>query len=187
MSETAANPLAPPCYSPVNPAVPAPGIERYQRLDPDLLSPRARDGRGRFTRGHSGNPRGRPKGIPNPRRRIPDLAARPLAPAALSALIGKKPHLLRALAAQLLPPPIAARDPAERLGIDLLLLRTPEEARHCLSSVFAALSRGEIAPAEAGRIARRVRTRRRAVCRLARVQRRLAAITDLLRPSSGSE
>lgn len=42
MSETAANPLAPPCYSPVNPAVPAPGIERYQRLDPDLLSPRAR-------------------------------------------------------------------------------------------------------------------------------------------------
>jgi hypothetical protein len=35
----------------------------------------ARDARGRFATGSSGNPRGRPRGIPNPRRRVPDLVA----------------------------------------------------------------------------------------------------------------
>jgi len=60
---------------------------------------RARDARGRFIKGRSGNPRGRPPGIPNPKRRVPDLAA--LSMTALADLIGRKPHLLRPLAAQL--------------------------------------------------------------------------------------
>ena len=49
-----------------------------------------------------------------------DLVARPLSTEALSNLLDRKPHLLRPLVQQLLPPPLAPIDPAERLGIDLL-------------------------------------------------------------------
>jgi Family of unknown function (DUF5681) len=145
------------------------GIVESQRLAPDPFLPRARDARGRFAKGSSGNPRGRPRGIPNPKRCVPDLVARPLSPQALLDLLDRKPHLLRALAAQVLPPPLTAIDPAERLGIDLSSLRAVEDFRQVLSTVLAALSRGEIAPAEAARIARRVRGRLRAVRRLARL------------------
>ncbi len=58
-------------------------------------------------------------GIPNPRRRVPDLAARQLGAPALSDLLDRKPHLFRPLAAQLSPPPLTAIHPAVRLGIDL--------------------------------------------------------------------
>jgi hypothetical protein len=187
MPEAAADPSTPPCHGPVHSPVLGPGIAQFQEHGPDLFSSRARDARGRFARGQSGNPRGRPKGISNPKRRVPDLVARPLGAAALSALIDRKPHLLRPLAAQLLPPPLSARDPAERLGIDLSSLRTAQEARQCLGAVFAALARGAIAPAEAGHIARRVRARLRALRRLARVRRRLARAAGPLRPPPGSE
>jgi hypothetical protein len=93
----------------------APGILVIQALAPDPFSPRARDARGRFAKGSSGNPRGRPRGIRNPCRRVPDLLARPLSPKALSVLIDRKPHLLRPLAEKLLPRP-ASIGPAERLG-----------------------------------------------------------------------
>ena len=49
----------------------------------------------------------------------PNLAVWPLSAQSLSDLLDRKPHLLRPLAAQLLLP-LAAIDPAERLGIDLL-------------------------------------------------------------------
>jgi hypothetical protein len=148
-----------------------PGIEESQSVDPDPFLPRARDARGRFAKGSSGNPSGRPRGIPNPKRRVPDLAARPLSARALSNLIERKPHLLRPLAAQVLPPPLAAIDPAERLGIDLVSLRTAEDVQDALAAVLAAVARGELAPAEAARIARRVRARLRAVPHLERVGR----------------
>src|SRR5207237_903803 len=74
----------------------------------------------------------RPRGSRNPKRRVPDLVARPLSPQALSALLARKPHLLRPLAAQLLPPPLASIDPAERLGIDLSSLSTVEDFRQVL-------------------------------------------------------
>jgi len=52
---------------------------------------------------------------------------------------------------------------AERLGIDLSSLRTVKDFRQVLPTVLAAVARGEIAPAEAARIARQVPTRLRAV------------------------
>ncbi|HEX3412681.1 MAG TPA: DUF5681 domain-containing protein [Stellaceae bacterium] len=139
-----------------------PGIEEFQSVDPDPFLPRARDTRGRFAKGSSGNPSGRPRGIPNPKRRVPDLAARPLSAGALSNLIERRPHLLRPLAAQLLPSPLAPIDPAECLGIDLSSLRTAEDLRRVLSRVLAAIARGKLAPAEGARIARRMRARLRA-------------------------
>ena len=147
-----------------------------QSLGPDRLSARARDARGRFASGSSGNPRGRPPGIPNPKRRVPDLVARPLSAQALSHLLDRKPYLLRPLAAQLLPPPLRAIDPAERLGIDLASLPTVEDARTVVARVWTAISRGEIAPVEGARIARRVRARLRMLRRFARLGKSRAAL-----------
>jgi len=157
MPEIAADPPSPSCSH----LFPGPGIELSQTLAPDLFSP-SRDARGRFARGTSGNPRGRPPGIPNPRRRVSGLVARPLSPKALSDLLDRKPHLLRPFVAQLLPPPLAAIDPAEHLGIDLSSARTAEDCRQVLGTALAAIGRGELAPADAARIARRVRARLRA-------------------------
>jgi Family of unknown function (DUF5681) len=170
MPEVVVDPLSPRCSLLLS----RPRIEEYQSLGPDRFLPRPRDSRGRFAKGSSGNPRGRPPGIRNPRRRVPDLVARPLSPQALSNLIDRKPHLLRPLAGQVLPPPLAATDPAERLGIDLSSLRTVEDFRQVLVTVMTAVARGEIAPAEAARLARRVRARSRDLHRCARLARRLA-------------
>jgi hypothetical protein len=166
MSEIVADPPDTSCYLLFS----GPGIEEFQSVGPDPFLPRARDTRGRFAKGSSGNPGGRPRGIPNPMRRVPDLAARPLSAEALSDLIDRRPHLLRPLAAQLLPP-LPSTDPGKRLGIDLSSLRTADDVRQTLAAVLAALARGEVAPAEGARIARRVRARLRAVRRLARVER----------------
>src|SRR5215467_8374278 len=97
------------------------GVQESQGLGIDPSSPRARE-----AKGSSGNPRGRPRGIRNPKRRVPDLASRQLRKRSLLDLIDRQPHRLRALAAQLLPPPLGPIDPAERLGIDLSSLRTVE-------------------------------------------------------------
>jgi len=181
MQELAPNPPSLPCYSPVS----ATRIEQSQSLDPDRLSSRARDARGRFAGGHSGNPRGRPRGIPNPKRRVPDLLARPLDPAVLSALIDRKPWLLRPLAAQLLPPPLQEVDPAERLGIDLSSVRTAADLRRVVGTVWAAIARGEIGPAEGARVARRARARLRAARRLRQLARRAAQKTAPVRTPIG--
>jgi hypothetical protein len=119
----------------------------------------------------AGNPRGRPPGIPNPKRRVPDLAARPLSAQALSELLDRKPRLLLPLAEQLLPPPLAALDPAARLGIDLSSFRTLEDVRLVLSAVLKAIAQGEITPAEGVHIAKRVDARLRAGQRLERLER----------------
>jgi len=150
-------------------------IQESQSLGTDLSSPRAREARGRFVKGTSGNPHGRPRGIRNPRRRVPDLIARPLSAQALSDLLDRKPHLLRPLAMQLLPQPLKSIDPAERLGIDLSSLHTVEDLQQLLPKVLAAIAHGEITPAEGARLARRARTRLRAIRRLARLARAAAS------------
>jgi hypothetical protein len=80
-------------------------------------------------------------------------------------MIDRKPHLLRPLAAHLLPPPLAPTNPAKHLGIDLSSSRTVEEVRQALSAVLAAAARGESSPAEAASIARRACARLRAIRR----------------------
>jgi Family of unknown function (DUF5681) len=179
MPEIVTDPLAPTC-SLLNPES---AIQAFQSLGIDPSLPRARDARGRFAKGSSGNPRGRPPGIPNPKRRIPDLIARPLSTQALVDLLDRKPHLLLALADQLSPPPRTAIDPAKRLGIDLSSMRTAEDIRWVMPTVLAAISRGEITPAEGADIARRVRAWRRWVRKLARAG---SAGENREKPAAGS-
>ena len=167
MPETIADPLPPSG----DPLFFDGGILESQQLGPDPSSWGARDGRGRFAKGSSGNPRGRPRGIRNPQGRIPDLVARPLSAQALSNLLDRKPHLLRPLAEQLLPPPLAAVDPAARFYTDLLSARKLEDLRRVVSNILAAIARGEITPAAGARVAERVRARLRAIRRLGSVGR----------------
>jgi Family of unknown function (DUF5681) len=181
MPEIVADPPASSC----NRLYPEPRFQESQLLGPDRFPPRARDARGRFAKGSSGNPRGRPPGIPNPKRRVPDLAARPVSAQALSDLLDRKPHLLRPLAEQLLPPPLAPVDPAARLGIELSSLRMVADLRQVLSTVLAAVARGAIAPAEAAHIAKRAEARLRAARRLARLERRPAHETGPVQSPPG--
>jgi NAD(P)-dependent dehydrogenase (short-subunit alcohol dehydrogenase family) len=168
MPEIVSDPPPPSCFSSVSGSA----IQELQSLDPDPFASRARDTRGRFAKGSSGNPL-RPRGIPNPNRGVLDLLTTPPSAQALSNLLDRKPHLSRLPAAQLLPPPLAVRDPAERLGIDLSPLRTNADFEQVLHRILEAVSRGEMTSAEGLRIARRVRTRMRADRRLARLERQL--------------
>jgi hypothetical protein len=155
------------------------GIEENQALGPDLFSPRApareRDRSGHFAEGHSGNPKGRPRGIPNPKRRAITLQAWRADPQAASAVAKRRPWLLRPLLMQIMLPPLAAQDPAERLGVRPEAVQTPEQARRVLIAVWAALARGEIGTGEAARIARRVRARLRLQRHCNRLMQRHAA------------
>ena len=168
MPENIAEPILPSFF----PLFLGTGIQESQSRGIDPSSPRARKARARgFVKGRSGNPRGRPRGIRNPLRRVPDLIVRPLSPQALSNLLDRKPHLLRPLVRQLLPPPLAPIDPAKRLGIDLSSLRTVEDFEHLLPIVLTGIASGKITPAEGEHLAKKVRARLRAIPRLARVQR----------------
>jgi Family of unknown function (DUF5681) len=179
MPENVTDPPAPSCFLLLSESQ----IQQSRPLSPDPTLPRARDARGRFAKGSSGNPRGRPRGIRNPKRRIPDLVARPLSARALADLLDRKPHLLRPLADQLLPPPRTAIDPTKRLGIDLSSMRTPEDCRWVMPTVLAAIARGEITPAEGADIARRVRAWSRWVRKLARAG---SAGENREKPAAGS-
>jgi hypothetical protein len=179
MPEIVTDPISPRCSS----AASGIGIEESQAGDPDPSPPLTCDGGGRFAKGRSGNPRGRPRGIRNPRRRVPNLVARPLSAQALSDLLDRKPYLLRPLVEQLLPLRRAAIDPAEHLGIDLNSLCTVEDCRRVLSVVLAAVAGGKIAPAEGAGIARRVGCRLSAMRRLQRLERR--ASESLGAPQTG--
>ena len=147
------------------------GAEVNQPFAPDLFAFRApapargdpptRDADGRFANGHSGNPEGRPCGVRNPKRRVVTLQAWRANPEACKALFHRQPWQLRRLLARILPParPI---DPAERIGLRIASVRTPEQVWRALDKAMQAASRGEIAPAEAARIMRRIEAQLRA-------------------------
>jgi hypothetical protein len=145
------------------------GNEQNQSLAPDLLRfsagdqalDKTRDKTGRFAPGQSGNPRGRPRGIPNPQRRTVTPQAFRKNPEACKALFGRQPSLLRRLLRQILPP-ASVRDPAERIGLRLSSVRTPQQARRAIKQIWAALARGDLGTAEAARLARRLDARLRA-------------------------
>jgi len=157
------------------------GNQQNQSLGPDRLrfaarelagdetgDDEARDKVGRFSQGHSGNPRGRPRGIPNPKRRRVTLQAWRDNPEACKALFKRQPWLLRRLLGQFLPP-VSAQDPAERIGLRLSSIRTRAQVQRAIRRVWSALSHGEIGTAEAARIARRIDARLRAAQRRGRL------------------
>ena len=148
------------------------GTVQNQRLAPERLPfsardpalDKTRDETGRFAAGRSGNPRGRPRGIPNPKRRTVTLAAFRKNPEACQALFRRQPPLLRRLLRQFLPP-VSAQDPAERIGIRVSGIRTRAQVQWAIRRVWSALSRGEIGTGEAAGIARRLDARLRAADR----------------------
>ena len=162
---------------------PESGIEEDQSLGPDVFTARARDARGRFAKGHSGNPRGRPPGIRNPRRRLPDLVARPMTAEALAAFLDRKPQLLRPLAQLWAPPPRSALEPAERIGIDMAAVQDPKQVLAALQTVLVALAAGEFSPRDVGRILVGLRARLRAWRKLTRSARRPGARKSPPRPA----
>ena len=176
MTETIADPPLPSCH----PLFPRFGIEEYQLLDPDPLLPRAQ---ARAKRS-SGNPGGRPRGMPDPRRRN-----RSCGPAAgrAGAVGSARPQTASVAAPRRAT--LAAADRCHRPGgASRDRPGVTADGRGCSTSAvdgLAAVARGDIAPDEAAHIAERAEVRLCAARRVARLMRRPAHQTNSVRTPLG--
>ena len=124
--------------------------------------PAARDAEGRWRKGASGNPAGRPRGSRNRATRMAemllDAAAANLAGRAIERALDGDDVALRFCLARIVAP---RRVPAVEL--DLPPLDTQQDLALAMAAIGEAVARGEIAPAEASELARVVDTAMRAI------------------------
>jgi hypothetical protein len=163
MPEAVADPLSSSCYLLLSGA----GIEESQRLGADPMLARPRDAHGRFAKGSSGKPRGRPRGIPNPKRRVPDLVARPLRHCRICSTASRICcGLSPSKCCRCRSPPSTRRSISGSTSHRCARSRT---SGRCCPPCWRPLRSARSHPAEAVRIARRGCGRLRAVRRLARL------------------
>jgi hypothetical protein len=131
-----------------------PGIQISQGLSPDLSSSRGRDERGRFAKRSSGNPRGRPPGIP--KSRAPRTRSRRPAAERAGAIGSARSQASSVAAAR---GAIFAAACSHRRGEASrdrpASLQTVEDCRQVLATVLEAVMRGGMAPIDGARIAKR--------------------------------
>jgi hypothetical protein len=136
-------------------------MTEFQILNPDLLLQKqarqtaGRDPSGRFAKGRSGNPAGRPRGIRNPRaRQIARLRWNPEQGSVRYAIdCARDGHRLAIqLCLGYLIPPRRSRP----IAFDLPPIRDAADLLPTLGAILEAAAAGEIAPSEAVRLARRV-------------------------------
>jgi hypothetical protein len=116
-----------------------------------------KQGNGRFKKGVSGNPGGRPPGS----RNKASLLAQALLEGQSEKLVQKAIELalegnvpaLRTLIERLLPP---KRE--QSISLDLPPITSPEDAKNAMATIFAALARGDLLPTEASQLAEMVDT-----------------------------
>ncbi len=140
------------------------------------IQERGRDARGRFAKGHSGNPAGKPRGA----RNRTTLAALALLEREAKALTRKAVELALKgdqTALKLCLERVLAPRRGRPVPIALPPIKSPADLDAVMAAIIAAASRGEISPGEAFELAQVVVTAIRAI-ETSDFERRLAELED---------